>query len=194
MSIRIIRSKLSVQSWLDHDPTAEQVRPSRCVNCRRYHRKGCRIHGNGRRSRTVAGPDKPGGKPKDDRVLGRRFRCITCGCRMLVVPSEVAPWYRYSLSAILYALALWSLEKAVGGRVRKKVSPWDAAGFGPPHIWSSLRRWVRRRAQLWPAVHVPDRTTMRETAAALVAALVARLSPAPALARAADAFRAARAA
>jgi hypothetical protein len=113
---------------------------------------------------------------------------------MIVVPGELSAWYRYSLSAILYALALWSIEKAVAGRVRERVSPWAAGGFGPPHIWASLRRWVRRRATLWPAVHVHDRATVRETAAALVAALVARLCPAPALARAADAFMAAAAA
>jgi len=194
MSVRIIRSRLSLQSWRERDPTPEQVRPAQCVACHGDHAQGCRIHGAGRRRRKIVGPNEPGGRPKVDWVLGRRFRCTRCPCVMLVVPSEVGPWWRYSLSAILYALALWGLDRIDGGRVREQVSPWRPQGFSDPNIWASLRRWLRKRAELWPSVLVLDRATARETAAALVAALVARLSPAPALARAADAYAAARAA
>jgi len=110
---------------------------------------------------------------------------------MIVVPAEVAAHWRYSLSAILWALALWSLKKHNAGKVRQKVSVNAIAGFGDPRRWQSLRRWARRHKQLWPALADKTRTTRRETARAVVTALVARQSPAPAMPSAADAWLAA---
>ena len=110
---------------------------------------------------------------------------------MIVVPAEVAGHWRYSLSAILWALALWSLERQGAREVRRQVSVNAVAGFGDPRRWQSLRRWARRHRQLWPFLADKTRTTRRETARAVVTALVARQSPAPAMPSVADAWLAA---
>ena len=52
----------------------------------------------------------------------RRYRCSACGCVMIVVPAEMTAHLRYSLSAVLWALALWSLDRLSGGQVRRRVS------------------------------------------------------------------------
>ncbi len=110
---------------------------------------------------------------------------------MIVVPAEVAAHYRYTLSAILWALALWSLEKRGAGEVRQKVSVNAVTGFGDPRRWPSLRRWAHRHKQLWPSLADKTRATRRETAQAVVAALIARQAPAPAMPSADDAWLAA---
>ena len=110
---------------------------------------------------------------------------------MIVVPAEVAAHFRYSLSAILWALALWSLEKQNAGEVRQKVSVNAIAGFGDPRRWPTLRRWARDHRQLWPSLADKTRATRRETARAVVTAQVARQSPAPAMPSADDAWLAA---
>jgi hypothetical protein len=98
---------------------------------------------------------------------------------MVVVPSEVGPSVHYSLAVIAFALAMWSIEGRQAGDVRELVSPTPRFGFGDPRRWSSLRRWTRRRAALWAQVDVCERVTMRQTAAALIGALIARMPRAP---------------
>lgn len=98
---------------------------------------------------------------------------------MLVLPLECTALFRYALTAILAALAMWGLEQRPAGQVRPSLSPVPRSGFSDAHLWSSVRRWVKRRDELWPMVHVAARATLRETAAALVVALVARLARAP---------------
>ncbi len=110
---------------------------------------------------------------------------------MIVVPIEVAAYFRYSLSAILWALALWSLEKQHAGEVREKVSVNAIAGFGNPRRWQSLRRWAQRHRQLWPSLADKTRATRRETARAVVTTRIARQYPAPAMPSADDAWLAA---
>jgi len=110
---------------------------------------------------------------------------------MIVVPAEIAAHWRYSLSAILWALALWSLEEQNDGEVRRRVCVNAVTGFGDPRRWQSLRRWAQRHKQLWPSLADKTRTTRRETARAVVTALVARQSPAPAMPSADDAWLAA---
>jgi hypothetical protein len=111
---------------------------------------------------------------------------------MLVVPSEIGPYVSFTLPAILAALAHWALEMLPPGEILAKLSPvTKPRGFGDPWLWSSLRRWVRRRRLLFPMVEVQDRATLRETGAALVAALVSRLARAPPLPQVSDAWGAA---
>ncbi len=110
---------------------------------------------------------------------------------MIVLPAEIAAHFRYSLSAILWALALWSLKKLNDGEVRRQVSVNAVTGFGDPRRWQTLRRWARRHKQLWPSLVDKVRPTLRETAQAVVTALIARQSVAPALPLAADAWLAA---
>ncbi len=95
---------------------------------------------------------------------------------MIVVPAEVAAHWRYSLSAILWALALWSLDDQGDGEVQQKVCVNAKTGFGDPLRWQTLRRWARRHRQLWPSLVDKARATLRETAQAVVTALVARQS------------------
>lgn len=111
---------------------------------------------------------------------------------MVVVPAEVAAHVRYSLSAILWALALWGLERRGAAEVRRQVSVNQVAGFGEPRLWASLRRWARRHRQLWPFLVAKARATLRETAAAVVTALIARRPGAPAAPVAVDAWLAAQ--
>ena len=118
-------------------------------------------------------------QPKMLCVWCRRYRCIACGCVMWVAPSEVAADFRYTLTTILVALAMWAFEERDAGAVRQELSPLPAKGFGEHRLWPSLGRWVKCRNALWPMVHVPAQKTLRQTAAALLSALSARLARAP---------------
>lgn len=187
----VLQSELQAKSWLCRDPSAEEVRPRRCAKCGEKHGVGVRITGNGRRKRILKGPMGLDGEPTVTVVMGRRYECQKCGGAMFVVPREIAGRFRYTLRAMLLALAYWGLEGQSGGEVRERISPEPAEGFRDPRLWPSLQRWVSQRCELWPAVQVQPRATMRETARALVVALCARLSRAPPVAKSGDAWDAA---
>ncbi len=175
-----IRSSLLLETWLANPPSVDDVRPEKCAGCGRAHRHdGCVIHGHGRRKRRVLGATKPENEAKVQHVLCRRYRCVLCKCIMWVGPCEVAADFRYTLTTILVALAKWALEQRDAGAVRQEMSPLPAKGFSEPHLWPSLRRWVKGRGALWPMVHVPAQKTLRQTATALLSALSARLARAP---------------
>jgi hypothetical protein len=110
---------------------------------------------------------------------------------MIVVPAEMTGHLRYTLSAVLWALALWSLDRVSAGEVRRRVSVNGVTGFGEPRLWQSLRRWARDHRKLWPSLIGKTRCTSRQTAEAVVATLVARQSAAVAMPSAADAWLAA---
>ena len=188
---RVLQSALRLANWLRRDPSAAEVRPERCLGCGLMHGVGTRITGNGRRKRSCKGPWELDGEPRAETVLGRRYECQVCKGCMFVVPLEITGRFRYTLRAMLLALAYWGLAGQPGGEVRERISPEEPRGFGDPRLWSSLRRWVRQRAELWPAVHVQSRATLRETARALVMALCARLSRAPPVPTPGDAWEAA---
>jgi hypothetical protein len=101
---------------------------------------------------------------------------------MVVVPAEVGPYVSFTLPAILMALAAWALDRVTPGSLLSQLSPSPRRGNSDPWRWPSIRRWVKRRGVLFPRLDVPDYQSMRETAAALVAAMVARMSTAPACA------------
>lgn len=192
-SCRIIRTHILVQTWLERLPDVDEVRPQQCLGCGgRHHEGDCSIQGHGLRSRTVWGPPAHGEEPVRQELRVRRYRCIVCHCVIQVVPAEVGPYVSFSLPTILAALAHWALEMLPSGKVYAELSPvTEPQGFGDPWLWSSPRRWVRRRRHLFPSVEVSDRTTMRLTAAALVAALVSRLARAPPVPKVPDAWHAA---
>ncbi len=98
---------------------------------------------------------------------------------MLVTPREMTAGCRYALTTMLVAMAMWALEARDAGTVRRELSPLPAKGFAERRLWPSLRRWVKCRDTLWPMAHVPARKTLRQTAAALLSALSARLARAP---------------
>lgn len=140
----------------------------------------------------MLGPAWPGGPPEQRVILARRFRCSACGCVMTVVPAEVAAHCRYARTAILWALALWGLERRSAAEVRRRVSVNRIAGFGDPRLWHSLRRWARHHHKLWPTLVDKARATLRQSAEAVVTALCARHPGAPAVPTAADAWLAAQ--
>jgi hypothetical protein len=72
------------------------------------------------------------------------------------------------------------------------VSVNGVAGFGEPRLWQSLRRWARGHRKLWPSLIDKTRSTSRQTAEAVVTALIARGAAAPAVPTAADAWLAAQ--
>ena len=111
---------------------------------------------------------------------------------MIVVPAEMTAHLRYSLSAVLWALALWRLDRLSAGQVRRRVSVNAVTGFGEPRLWQSLRRWARQHRKLWPTLSDKSGATSRQTAEAVVTALVACLPAAPSSAVAADAWLAAQ--
>jgi hypothetical protein len=122
-------------------PTTSEVRPASCVAC------GCAgrpvggplgIHGHGGRERWVLGVVGLGERAGSVAVFGRRFRCVVCGCVMLVVPREVAPWRRYALGTIVLALAGFGAGEAAGA-LRARLAP----GLCFEEGWPALRRWLR---------------------------------------------------
>lgn len=176
----LIRSSLRVETWLAHPPAVDDVRPEQCAGCDGRHRQdGCIIHGHGLRERQMLGATRPEQQPKMQCVWCRRYRCVACRCIMWVAPSEVAAELRYTLTTILVALAMWALEERDAGAVRQELSPLPVKGFAEHRLWPSLNRWVKCRDVLWPMVRVPAQKTLRQTAAALLSALSARLARAP---------------
>ncbi len=96
------------------------------------------IEGHGARDRVVLGVLDLCGMPVRVVVSGRRYRCTACRCVMLVVPRELSPWRRYSLTTIALALAGFAAGEA-SGRLRARLSPLSTFEEG----WPALRRWLR---------------------------------------------------
>ncbi len=124
-------------------PTADEVRPLHCAACARASRPvgvgaGLTVEGHGRRDRLVMGVLEIGGAPVTVVVSARRFRCTACGCVMLVVPRELSPWRRYTLTSIALALAGSAIGESAG-RLRARL----ASGTTFEEGWPTLRRWLR---------------------------------------------------
>jgi hypothetical protein len=190
--LRIVRTQILVETWNARLPDVDEIRPQQCPSCQgRHQENGCAIHGHGTRKRTLWGPAQMGGEPTVRVVVVRRYRCVSCRCILVVVPAEVGQHVNFTLPVILVALVTWALERVTAGAVLSQLSPSPRRGNSDPWLWSSIRRWVERRRVLFPQVDIPDQPTMRETAAALVAAMAARMNPAPAHANAASAWQSA---
>lgn len=122
-------------------PTTSEVRPASCVACGRAGRPvggPLGIQGHGGRERWVLGVLGLGERADSVVVLGRRFRCVGCGCVMLVVPRDVSPWRRYALGTIVLAIAGFGLGEAAGA-LRARLAPGTSFDEG----WPALRRWLR---------------------------------------------------
>lgn len=151
------------------------------------------LHGHGKRSRQVLGPQEPGGTPRQVEVQVRRYRCQACGATCTVAPWEVWTRRLYSLAAIAWALALWGVVGLGLAAVRGRVSPWVHVGATSARRWRTPLAWVeavaaRRlllRVRPWPAGWQARR------AAAHVASTVAGHAPpsAPSPPLAVQAFR-----
>jgi hypothetical protein len=93
---------------------------------------------------------------------------------MVVLPRGIARGYRYSLSAIAWALALWACQQLPAAAVRARTSTVRCVGAAGATRWASLRRWTRRAAMLFGIA--PNGRTLR-ACAARVATFVAARAP-----------------
>lgn len=144
-STRIVHSDIDVKRWLERgldELTVEVLRPPCCVGCGRASRvvgEGLCIHGHGVRPRSQLGPQGAGQAAEEVWLDCRRYRCCMCSAVMLVVPSDVLPRLRCSVSAIALAAMLWASGEHSAGSVRARVSPYGTDEAG----WPSLGRWLR---------------------------------------------------
>jgi hypothetical protein len=107
------------------------------------------IVGHGRRTRTLEGPTEPGARPIATEIHARRYRCRACAAILVVVPRGVGRGYRYSLSTIAWALALWAYERLPAADVRARSSTAKRVGAASATRWASLRRWTRCALKLF---------------------------------------------
>lgn len=164
---RIVHSAIEVKSWASNPPSCGSGRPSLCACCGAAGREPGRalvIVGHGLRERTIEGPLAPGDDACATTILTRRYRCRACGAVLVVVPSGVARGYRYSLSAIACALALWACAQLSAAQVRERTSTAKVIGASSATRWASLRRWTQCALALF-GIATPEAGTMRERAA-----------------------------
>lgn len=172
---------IGVKPWACSTPTCGSVRPACCAACGRASRepgKPLTLVGHGLLARTIEGPLEPGGDAVDCQVQCRRFLCTACGAVLVVVPRGVGRGFRYALSCIAYALALWGYARTSAQRTRAATSAASARGLASPEQWSSLRRWVRRAPAIFGA-GVPATTGSLRERAAQLAVWIAAHAPLP---------------
>jgi hypothetical protein len=133
------------------------------------------IVGHGLRERTVQGPVTAEASPALTEVLTRRYRCRSCGAVLVVQPPGVGRGYRYTLSAIAWALSLWGYARATAGEVRARTSTQKMLGACSAGRWASLSRSTRCALLLF-GIAPGEAGTLRERAAK-VAAFVAAHAP-----------------
>lgn len=188
-SLRIVHSEIGVKSWTESLPSCASVRPAQCPACEAGSRPAggsLVLVGHGLRVRTIEGPVAPGEPPVLTEVTGRRYACRACEAIVVVVPRGVARAHRYSLPAIAAALAWWAYERVKAATVRQRTSTAKTVGASSATRWASLYRWTRCALGLF-GIELPDRATIRESAAR-VAAFVASHAPLATGAVPADAF------
>lgn len=150
-------------------PSCAAVRPARCPACAAVSRepgKPLVIVGHGQRSRSVEGPPAPDEPPAAVDVRSRRYRCRACGAVLVVVPRGIARCYRYALTAIAWALALWGSERRREPEVRLRTSTAKSVGPASATRWASLRRWTLRADVLFGAT-LKRSGTLRACAASI---------------------------
>src|SRR5690606_32696913 len=96
--------------------------------------------GHGVRLRQIRGPLDLERAPGWVVVACRRFRCVSCGAVLVVVPRGVFPRRHYGYAATAMAFALWALVQAPVSEVRRRVCAWRVSHEGR---WPALRRWAR---------------------------------------------------
>lgn len=175
--LRIIHCEADVKSWTRSAPSCAAVRPSRCPACAVASREPGRplqIVGHGLRHRGLEGPRSAGAAPEATEIAVRRYRCRACKAVIVVLPRGVARGYRYSLSAIAWALALWAYQQLPAAAVRARTSTAKCVGATGATRWASLRRWTRCAVRLFGTA--ASARTLR-ACAARVAAFVAAHAP-----------------
>jgi hypothetical protein len=180
----VVRSEVDVKSWMEKEPTAAQVRPSRCPCCGAA---SCPtggpvvLHGHGRRARQLRGPAVPDGAPITRCFFVRRYCCQRCGATPTVVPLETLTRRLFSVCAIALALALFGLAQLPLRLVRERVSPWGTVGTTAASTWCTVPRWTAavREGRLFPVVRrAPGHWNHRQAAARAATTLAALAPPA----------------
>ena len=115
--------------------------------------------------------------PVEQRVRGRRFRCLECGAVMMVVPPQVLHYRLFSSVAIAWALSLFGISRLSPARVRERISPWHQVGATAARNWQTLRRWVSsvQVGELLPVR--PTRNQKPKEVAAAVASMLSAQAP-----------------
>lgn len=154
---------------MERPPDVDEVRPSRCPVCDGASRPagaGLGVIGHGLRERQFLGPLEADGPAQQVVLRVRRYVC-RCGALLTVVPSGVVSGRRYTVPAIVLALALWGVAGLPAREVRGRTSPWRHVGREAAGRWRQLGRWVSaiRAGRLLPRARVPARGTPREHAA-----------------------------
>lgn len=170
-------------------PSCAAVRPSKCTACGAASRPEGRalvIVGHGLRVRTIEGPLTPRQPPVLTEVVGRRYACRACDAILIVLPAGIARGYRYSRSAIGWALSLWGYEHARASSVRAQTSTASVVGASSATRWASLRRWTRCSLLLF-GIACGEHGTLRERASR-ISTFVAAHAPISHGAVALDAF------
>lgn len=172
---QVIRSRLDVKRWAEGNPTAADVRPSRCPSCGAASQPvGCGIvlHGHGRRARQAWGPAAPDGKPEVRETLVRRYRCKRCRGTVTVTPRELLRKRLYSAAAIGLAFALFGLAGLSLLAVRERVSPWATEAT----TWHTVAQWTHavREGRLFRVRRPPEAWTSREVAERAATTLAAQ--------------------
>lgn len=117
----------------------------------------------------------PNASPALTDIVTRRYRCRSCEAVLVVQPLEVVRGYRYTLSAIAWALSLWGYARATAAETRMRTSTQRRLGACSADRWASLSRWTRGALTLF-GISPGEAGTLRERAAK-VAAFVAAHAP-----------------
>jgi hypothetical protein len=107
------------------------------------------LHGHGHRERVQLGVGRLGDQPAIGSVHVRRYRCQRCASVVVVAPRGVLPSMRYAALSVALSLALWSVHRQPGHRIRERVSPHVSSGYEALHGWRALGRWAMRGARIF---------------------------------------------
>ncbi len=132
------------------------------------------VVGHGLRERTIEGPLAPGEDPTLTDIRARRYACRACDAILVVVPRGIGRAYRYSLSAIAAALALWAYARESAASVRTQTSSAKMIGAASATRWASLTRWTRCALALF-GVATSELGTLRERAARIASAVASNV-------------------
>jgi hypothetical protein len=181
----IVRSTLTVKSWLLEMPSVAAVRPAACPACNAASLPvGGRIvvQGHGKRQRQAWGPPSPRTPPEIRVLMLRRYHCVSCGAVTTVAPGETLTKRLYTAPAMAWALALFGLMAASPTAIRELVSPLRLWGATSAARWQTLLRWAAAAAagRLFPTVgEMPAEWPARKVAARVAAMLSACTLPSP---------------
>jgi len=178
---KLFHHELDVNFWANNAPDVEQARPSHCPSCKHPARKPggrLRLHGHGRRTRTLWGRQAVDRSPGFREIVLRRYRCTECKSVVTVAPRGVFTDFRYSLGAMALALYWWAMMMLSAAETRALSSPWPLSGFSEPERWRSLHRWSERSRELFRQEMAAGGTsTLRDAALRASHLLVARGPP-----------------